>query len=474
MAMKMVLDEGKGMPAGRWRSAIPGVSAIALLYFSCFAVDWARGEEPGLTVYHQGPGHVTETFQVEISASWGEIFFDPGRWLTESVVVRSADGRGPRVEEMRILAAKSYDPMHFLSYYKGKEVVLRTEGKSWYGILESVDSDGAVIRSEDQHHWVPGTKWEGWELPIFDEPAYRSPRLLIRAGEDGDTRLEVSYLIDGIDWSADYTAYLPAKGDRLQWMSWAQLRNQSGRPFVRARLSLVAGELARSRREVPRPMRMESGAMAAQAPMLGDALAPPTLPEEEALGEIRLYTLPGKVDLALDELKKIALYDPKQVRFRTEYRYTGQNDRNRVRSYVLFENDEDSGLGEPLPKGRVSFYRSAADGKRRALGETWISGLARGEEAELYRGYAFDLVGKRTVLEYTRLSRTSSRQRVRIELSNRKEDAVEVLVQERLAGNWKIVEETMAGEKKEANLLEYRLEIGPDSTEFIEYVVEFQ
>jgi hypothetical protein len=61
-----------------------------------------------------------------------------------------------------------------------------------------------------------------------------------------------------------------------------------------------------------------------------------------------------------------------------------------------FHNSAAQGLGIPLPKGRVRFYRQDADRQLEFTGENSIDHTPKDETLRIYTGNSFDLVGERT------------------------------------------------------------------------------
>jgi hypothetical protein len=443
------------------KNVLPCLLAIAAPIGAAF------GAETELTVYNQGPAFVRESRSLELEDGWGRFELEFGRWLPETVEIEAA--RGP-VSETRVLSERSPDAMGSLAFYRGREVVLHAEGRSVYGTLEAVGSQGAVIRTGDGLAWIPEDLWQAWELPAFEEAGYRRPMVRFRAGAGREGRFTCSYFVEGLAWEAEYRALLPRDEGSMHWDSRIRIANGSGRAYDDASLQLVAGEPARAH-TAPRPPGIY-GAGAERALMKADV--PPSLPESEPLGEMHLFRLAETMDLEEGEMRKVALYPPSGVTFRREFRYLGQQDGRRVRTYVLFRNDETSGLGMPLPAGRVQFLETDREGKIRPLGEAHLASLAANEDAELLQGFAFDVSGERTIVETDRISRTAYRQRVRIELSNRKAEAVRIRVEERLHGSWKILEESHEGNRESADLLVYEVSVPPDETVTLEYEAEFQ
>ena len=104
------------------------------------------------------------------------------------------------------------------------------------------------------------------------------------------------------------------------------------------------------------------------------------------------------------------------------------------------------------------------------VGEDRIDHTARKEKLLLYIGNAFDVVPEYTLLD----SKPSRRKRVethKIELRNRKDQAVTVFVDEKFSAwvNWTIDKSTHKYEKRDARTARFEVKIGPDSIDTVQY-----
>src|SRR5690606_38528218 len=122
----------------------------------------------------------------------------------------------------------------------------------------------------------------------------------------------------------------------------------------------------------------------------------------------------------------------------------GDTNGNNVRVVIELKNTEESGLGMPLPKGKVRVYkRDKSDGSLEFLGEDLLDHTPKGEPVYLTLGKSFDVQATRTMTKQTHGSRSET-QVWEVKLANRKEEPVEVRVREHLVSwysNWKITSE---------------------------------
>ena len=116
-------------------------------------------------------------------------------------------------------------------------------------------------------------------------------------------------------------------------------------------------------------------------------------------------------------------------------------------------------------------YRKVDGNTDAFVGEDRIGHVAEGEEARVYLGNAFDIVGERTVVETRQISKRSRQESVQIELRNRKDTPVTVTVIEHFRGDWKFVGTTPKIRKKEADKVEFEVNVPKNSEEGFTYQV---
>jgi len=142
-----------------------------------------------------------------------------------------------------------------------------------------------------------------------------------------------------------------------------------------------------------------------------------------------------------------------------------------------FENSKENGLGIPLPKGRVRFYRRDDDGQLEFTGENTIDHTPRDEKVRVYAGNAFDLVGERRQVNFkTDDVRHMADESFEIQVRNRKEkETVEIRVVEHLyrKGNWEITEASHEYNKMDSRTIEFRVVVDPDKEQVLTYTVHY-
>jgi len=300
------------------------------------------------------------------------------------------------------------------------------------------------------------------------EDLVTKPTLVWLARADGKSRelCQVTYTTSRINWKADYSAVLNETEDKLDLTGWVTIDNKSGAGYKDAIIKLIAGDVRRIT-EPPAPRRR-------QAYALGLKAAAEAGFEEKPFMEYHLYTLGRKSTINNNQVKQIELIAPaRDVPVKKLYIYEWRKKDDKVQIKLEFENKKENHLGIALPKGKVRvFKRDPADGMLEFVGEDAIDHTAMKEKVSLYIGDAFDVVPEHTI--------TDSKQRRRwrmeshkIELRNRKAEAVTVYVDEKFGAhvNWEISGATHDYEKRDAGTARFKVAVEGDSVAVLEYTV---
>lgn len=351
--------------------------------------------------------------------------------------------------------------------------------------------DGLVLRSADGSvHALNG--YSAVKFPELPGGLITQPTLVweLYSPLAGTQRARVTYQTGGITWWADYNVVFnegrnPNEG-LLDLSAWVSVINQSGATYKDARLKLVAGDVNRVQPKADTRRFVEEMAVAAAPPPPGFA--------EKAFDEFHLYTLGRTTTLPNNSTKQIELFDrAKQIparrlliydalgspAFGSPYmeRDPGFAANTKVESYLEFRNDAASGLGVPLPAGRVRVSRlDSADGSLEFVGEDAIDHTPKDETVRLKLGNAFDVVGKRRQVDYKIDSKARwIEEEIEITLRNHKAQAVEVQVREPMYrwSNWKVLEHSQDYEKDSARLIHFTATVPKDGTTVIRYRVHY-
>jgi hypothetical protein len=296
-------------------------------------------------------------------------------------------------------------------------------------------------------------------------------------------------MASGLSWTCNYVALLDKSDSRLDLTGWVTLTNSTGTTFPNAGLKLVAGDVNIVREQFQGAMRGK--AMAMDAEMSAAQFT------QTELFEYKLYALQRRTTLANNETKQIELTSAREAAAKKVFIYDGmagqwrsfhnnhayrnqgsfgQQSNPKVGVFVVFRNDEKSGLGMPLPKGKVRVYKKDEDGKEQFVGEDEIDHTPKDEEIRLYLGNAFDIVGERAQKDFKSLAGGRVvEETIEIKVRNHKKEAVEVLIYEHpwRWSEWEVLKSGTAWEKVDQSTLKFPVKIAKDGEAVVTYTIRY-
>lgn len=268
----------------------------------------------------------------------------------------------------------------------------------------------------------------------------------------GSRPAALSYLTNGLGWSADYVALFDEKSGKIDVQGWITLRNTSGTTFTQAKTLLVAGDVGSVdddddgggyRPQPRRATRYRAGTESAA---------------REQLGDFYLYPLAERTTIADKQTKQVSFLDAKGASANSGYRFENawMNNATELRSaqsVLRFANSGAGGLGDALPAGTVRVYMRDARGQPQFTGENRIDHTPQGSQIALPTGDAFDVKVQSTVVARTSLPGDRWRTQMRYRLTNARSKPVTVeLVQSGL--DWadtRVTEESRKSERANAS-----------------------
>ena len=309
-------------------------------------------------------------------------------------------------------------------------------------------------------------------LPEVPSGLAESPRLecVVDAGRRGRKSAELCYLAGGLTWEGFYAARLADDGQSGWLQGWMVISNRTGVALKQARVTVVAGSLHTV--GPPGPVYAARAMELARAPR-GEIAERPSF-------EYHLYPLPEPITLEDNQTKQISFLANRKCKITRKYLFEwpynagryAPDERN-AKTVVKFFNDEASGLGVPLPSGKVRVYKSE-EGHPLFLGEDMLHDVAVGDQFKLFVGYAFDVKGSKRRTSFRSLGRSTEESGFEVTLVNRKESPVTVSVVEEFHGDWEILDSTHDYTKKAANSIEFKVDIPPKAEQKIEYSVRIR
>ncbi len=437
-------------------------------------VDAAARNALSLTVYNNDLALVSETRQLNLAAGETRLLLDDVSAALRPETLLLA---GPDLKILeQSFTTDLITPRRLLETHVGRRVkVVSVHPQSGEERFEDAEllavSEGAVVRRAGRIEVLPVDRIAFGQLP---EGLRVRPALLATVAREqaGTGELQMRYLTGGLNWRADYVAELNESGQSMSLTALVTLENSSGSEFRDAELRLVAGDV---NQVAPRP-GLRKVMQVEMAASFGDAM-----PAPRSLAERYLYELPGRFDLAAGEIKQIPLFVAEDVAVRRIFRVTdrpGYNSENpgpvNADIVLALNNSQESGLGRPLPAGTLRVYQTIDATARIFSGEDTLAHAAAGTSLELRLGGAFDLSAEPRQVDFRRLDKSSgSFQTMRaIFLKNAKEEAVEIEVIAVLPRGWRMLEESQAHEKLDAQRARWRVAVSAGGESELRYRVQ--
>lgn len=359
---------------------------------------------------------------------------------------------------------------------------------------------GIVMRDKGGQIQIVGNA-TNFELPTLPEGLLTRPTLLwqVETQQPGTHTARISYETQGMTWWADYNVlFAPGKDNNsgtLDLSAWVSIVNQSGATFSDATLKLIAGRVNRIQPQDGRfnyPRMAKSMAMEDRA----DGF------EQKAFFEYHLYTLGRATTLPDNSTKQIELF-PAVFKIPCEKTLVydglameigdyggpmtdqgfGAQGRTTVDVYLRFQNSKASGLGIPMPAGRVRVSQvdtgksgNPADAMAEFIGEDVLKHTPKDESVLLKLGAAFDVVGERKQVDFkVDSNRRTMEETIEISVRNRKDIKTNVIVRERLYrwANWEISGATQKYDKTDSRTIQFPLTLEPGQEGKVRFTVRY-
>lgn len=313
----------------------------------------------------------------------------------------------------------------------------------------------------------------------------------------------LTYIAEGFDWSANYTAQINPDGKTMDIGGWITLANGNGMSLPNARTQIVAGGLNRAyvqkfinnqpqvlakcwpaqrTHQVPRKPerpyqlvqpymgedydqfaeadsivvtaeRRKGGYALTPAPVMAMAppppAPPPPPPPPEQLGDLKLYRVPQRTTVAGMQMKQTRLIEQRGVPFERIHTATisavSYGGEERPATFVILRtrNDKEHQLGLPLPSGSFVIQQEHW-GRSMLIATPNLRDTAEDEKVELGAGNAPDV----SVLRRT-LTREGNSTEVEVEVANASPGEILYELRVPTYGSWRITDSSLKWEKRD-------------------------
>jgi len=477
------------MPLHQCRSLI--VLLLAVLPCAVAQADELRStlqdqRSVAVTIYNENLALVKDQRKIQFASGQNTLAFRDvsARMRPETALLRSLTSPGKLSVLEQNFDFDLLTPQKLLDKYVGKSVnIVRTNPATGVETTEQAQvlaaNNGVVVKIGDRiETGIPG------RIVYPDVPANLRDRptlvMSLNNGGVAQQEVELSYLTGGLAWKADYVAELNAADDKLDLSGWVTLTNTSGASYHNAKLQLVAGDVNQVRKE----MRFANLGASREKAMI----APASDMAEESLLEFHLYTLDRPTTIAENQTKQVSLLTATGIPARKELLLRGANyyygssygdlgQKMKVGVFVEFDNKESARLGMPLPKGVIRVYKKDAAGNAQFVGEDHIDHTPKNEKVRLKLGDAFDVTADKKQTDFKRLPNPAKgnawfESAFEIVLKNAKKEAVNVVVQEPIPGDWKMLSESQKHTKAASNTAVWKISVPAEGSTKLNYRVQ--
>ena len=447
----------------------------------------------GSPAYANGPGFalVRQQWRQNIKAGGETITLSNLPYALDSSTVELSLPVGMSIRSQRFDFATA-EQHELLQRSIGAEVIVeKTQGErtqQYRGVLLSAGSGLTIQEADGRVRFI--AQYDNFHLNKLPDGLVTQPTLRfdILGGKSQAETLQLEYATAGLAWRAEYAMRLSSGPScRMDFSGVAMVANRSGQTFNAEQLTLIAGE----------PNRVRNGRsdiyvaeMAAPAPPMKRAMMEDAAPTATASGENYAYPYPRPVVLSNGSAQRLPLIDSKSDASCArryviqsgsgnwmprvpiiDQHYANQGELM-VLATVKFKNDKKSGLGAPLPAGRVRMFEGDA-----FLGEASLAHTAAEREIELAIGKSFDLSAQREAKDFqvNRSGRVMT-ESFEIVLRNAKSEAVTIELEERLPrwSDWQIQSSTHRFEKIDSQTIRMPVSVPAGGEQKVRYTVTYQ
>ncbi len=343
--------------------------------------------------------------------------------IGSSIEIKSKDG--PNVQGI-------------LMDYNGSTISIKTN-KGLVVFQRSQLSFFTLKSSTVQDKFTPEIRWE------------------IISDADKSVNAELLYITSGFSWQPIYTLIINDLNSSAMLSINAEVSNNSNINLFALDLNVVEGNvpLYSSRKNLSYQMMESRGSNV----------------DNGSLGDFYIFNLGSNLNLDAMQTIQIPMMEKKEISYDKKYIFSNsekdQGDEP-LSIEVSFENSAENNLELPLPSGVLYLYDQDISNTLRFIGRDNLSQLYKGGTAILNGGKAFDIIGKRRILNFDRQA-NSEESTISLQILNTSNKSIKVKAIEKIIGDWVIKESSSMYIKDDASTIYFPLEIEAGSSELITY-----
>ena len=281
----------------------------------------------------------------------------------------------------------------------------------------------------------------------------------IKNNKAGKVKASLVYKLENVSWDAIYrlTTNGQTEGELIVE---GVIFNNSSKDYFNANINLVEGIINKGK-----PKQTNNYSEMA----MSRSVVQKNTPAE--LGDYYIYSTGSIQNFTSRENITVGIYGPLNVNYEKVYvfeNFERQKKDEPLRIEYTLSNTEKDGLGIVLPAGKVDIYTNSNKGGFEFIGSDNIGQVPKGESSKIQAGYAFDITGKRKVINYDR-QRKSEEAVIEVALNNSKSETASVKVVEHINGDWVIRDPSHDYIKEDASTIHFLIDVEPGKKEVITY-----
>jgi hypothetical protein len=353
-----------------------------------------------VTAYRTGredTAFLREVREVDIPAGEVRIALQgvPDTVQRESVTIRVLEGPAVEVLE-QTFAYDIMTPASLMHAAEGTDITVDAVGvhdgklRPMPVHVMASGRDGTVVRTNEGYTFG----LDGERRRFRRVPERLSPRPTLtwhaRSESAGKRKIEISYLLTGLRWSADYVATLSRNGRQLDLSGWVTFQNNTAGRFENANLAVAAGTIHRT--SAQRIITLSEVTITGARLESNEAV-------REVLGHLHLYKIPERTNLEPNSIKNVHLLSLDRVPVDRAwvtgfYVNPSRNESTRVerpRLVLEMRNDEKSNAGIPIPAGEVRVMVPDRKGTPHMVASSQVQDTPKGEKLKIELGPVADV-----------------------------------------------------------------------------------
>ena len=357
---------------------------------------------------------------------------------------------------------KTFSSDEYFSSKKGDIITIKLKNeKAVSGILLELTNKILTIQVKNSLRSFNRNNIEYIETgDVVSNPNF-SPYLYweVKNNKAGNLKANLVYKLSNISWNAIYrlTTNGQTKGELVVE---GVISNNSSKNYINTNVNLVEGKI----NKVKSINNNNYGKMEMSRSL-------PNKNTPDALGDYHIYSA-GKIkNFTAKENLTVGIYGPLNVNYEKNYvfeNFERQQKEEPLKVEYTLSNTEKDGLGIVLPAGKVDIYTSSSKGGFEYIGSDRLGQVPKGESSTIQAGYAFDITGKRRVLNYDR-QRKSEEAVIEVSVNNTWSETASVKIVEHINGDWVIKDQSHDYIKKDASTIYFLIDVKPGKKEFITY-----